>query len=474
MEFDGSDDFDQLVLGTDGNVTMSGALTVAGAITGGSFVVPTGRTATLTVAANDASATVKNQADYVCDGTADNVQIQAALDALPDGGGEVALSEGTFNISAPIEVYKASVSFRNTVLRGRGFGATRIFLSDNSNCNMIEFVGGAQDIGFLYLMDMTLNGNRDNQTSGHGYFSENPAGGGNTYDTRIRNIFFLYCKGSGFYITGGWGVMIDNCITEHHGGAGGVLSGSECFINELHSAANDNNGLQLMGSQLQVSNCRIDNNGQAGLKLQNLANSEITNCFIANWGKISASMHGISMINVDKITMSNLVIKGDGTTKTRRGINCDSGSSDNVISGCIIEDVYTNSIHVDGNNNVITGCHVEKGTDGSRAIQQDGTGNVVEHNYGSDEIATGAYTLQPFGVTTIDSSGGAVTGTLGDGSYIGQIKTIVMTDATNSSTVSVTNHETSDPEVGTFDAVDETWVLLWSGTEWITLQSTCT
>ena len=49
-----------------------------------------------------------------------------------------------------------------------------------------------------------------------------------------------------------------------------------------------------------------------------------------------------------------------------------------------------------------------------------------------------------------------------------------MTDDTNSSTVSVSNHETEDPEIGTFDAIDETWILMWTGTEWVTLKATCT
>ena len=57
---------------------------------------------------------------------------------------------------------------------------------------------------------------------------------------------------------------------------------------------------------------------------------------------------------------------------------------------------------------------------------------------------------------------------------IGDIKTIIMTDQTASSTVSVTNHVTSDPEVFTFDAVDEALVLLWTGTEWVTLYATAT
>ena len=75
---------------------------------------------------------------------------------------------------------------------------------------------------------------------------------------------------------------------------------------------------------------------------------------------------------------------------------------------------------------------------------------------------------------TINSVGGAITGNLKDGSYIGQIVTIVMTEATTSSTISIDKHQTSDPEVATFDAVDETGVFMWTGTEWVTIFATCT
>lgn len=98
---------------------------------------------------------------------------------------------------------------------------------------------------------------------------------------------------------------------------------------------------------------------------------------------------------------------------------------------------------------------------------------ITEVNNRPDTVeqATGTYTIDAGSdVTEIDSSAGAVTATLGSATTVGHIKTIVMTDATNSSTVSVTNHETSDPEVITFNAVDETAVLMWTGTEWITLK----
>ena len=53
----------------------------------------------LFVAASDAMAISTKNADYVCDGTADDVQIQAAIDDLPAAGGTVALSEGTFTLA---------------------------------------------------------------------------------------------------------------------------------------------------------------------------------------------------------------------------------------------------------------------------------------------------------------------------------------------------------------------------------------
>lgn len=48
------------------------------------------------VAASDAPSDWKQRARFVCDGTDDNVQIQAAIDALPASGGRVELSPGNF------------------------------------------------------------------------------------------------------------------------------------------------------------------------------------------------------------------------------------------------------------------------------------------------------------------------------------------------------------------------------------------
>lgn len=67
----------------------------------------------LTVAASDASAQAKADADYICDGVDDQVEIQLALDANHAAGANVNestvyLTEGTFYISAAIKMYSYS------------------------------------------------------------------------------------------------------------------------------------------------------------------------------------------------------------------------------------------------------------------------------------------------------------------------------------------------------------------------------
>ncbi len=72
------------------------------------------------VGASDMGAMRRPHVDYICDGTADNVQIQAAIDALPSSGGTVVLSEGTFNIAATVTWTTSNVRIvgqgRSTVL----------------------------------------------------------------------------------------------------------------------------------------------------------------------------------------------------------------------------------------------------------------------------------------------------------------------------------------------------------------------
>jgi len=87
------------------------------------------RSNTLTVAAS----TWTGQADLFCDGTADDVQIQAAIDRMYDkGGGEVVLTSGKFIVAATIIIKD------NVLLHGSGAG-TVIKPVDNSITTIVDW-----------------------------------------------------------------------------------------------------------------------------------------------------------------------------------------------------------------------------------------------------------------------------------------------------------------------------------------------
>ncbi len=75
--------------------------------------------ASLTIASKDSPN--KQKADYVCDGIADQVEIQKAMDSLPSSGGMIELFEGTFNFSDDLEITKSNVTIkgagRSTILK---------------------------------------------------------------------------------------------------------------------------------------------------------------------------------------------------------------------------------------------------------------------------------------------------------------------------------------------------------------------
>lgn len=67
------------------------------------------------VAASDAPTDIKNVANYICDGTADKVEINLAITAIATLGGKVVLSEGHFYTAAAISVSS------NITIEGQGW-----------------------------------------------------------------------------------------------------------------------------------------------------------------------------------------------------------------------------------------------------------------------------------------------------------------------------------------------------------------
>ncbi len=101
----------------------------------------------MVVAASDAPPLQKLQADYVCDGVTDQVEIQAAITAATAKGGTVALSEGTF------KVVSAITCVQGVAIKGQGKYAT--ILDGTGNAGYVINASGA---GATPIQDFHLEG----------------------------------------------------------------------------------------------------------------------------------------------------------------------------------------------------------------------------------------------------------------------------------------------------------------------------
>jgi len=148
----------------------------------GTNTAPVVRTATVVVAAADAATAAKAQADYVCDGTDDQVEIQAAIDSLPASGGKVVLSEGTYIVNDTIYVPS------NTTIAGYGYNSL-IFLAAGVNKPVLEVGDGAYDAKSSSLTEnvvitrLRVNGN----------VAQNPTLAFGIYLNYVRNVLVDSC-----------------------------------------------------------------------------------------------------------------------------------------------------------------------------------------------------------------------------------------------------------------------------------------
>jgi peptidoglycan/xylan/chitin deacetylase (PgdA/CDA1 family) len=114
------------------------------------------RTATLVVAANDSSAKCKAQADYVCDGVNDEVEIQAAIDALPSTGTRTVKLMGSFvkgNVTAITIPSDTHLELDGKITFG--VVATGAIMFSAATASGISIIGGK------------LDGNGSNQAAGY-------------------------------------------------------------------------------------------------------------------------------------------------------------------------------------------------------------------------------------------------------------------------------------------------------------------
>ena len=169
------------------------------------------------IAASDSSANVRASADYVCDGTADEVQINAAIDALfaertgTGIGGTVRLAPGTYTLAATIGLpYQIS-------LQGAGVYATTLKLGADANCPAITLEGTASK-GFNRIADLYIDCDvTDAMNDTYGIYEDSIQ----TLDVRLDNVMIFYAAKDGIHLTNGaWGHCYNSLIVEYCDGNG--------------------------------------------------------------------------------------------------------------------------------------------------------------------------------------------------------------------------------------------------------------
>lgn len=108
--------------------------------------------------------------DYLCDGTDDQAEIQAAIDAAPASGGEIVLLDGTYQMSAPLTV-KSTV-----VLRGAGMNATILSMKEGAfegeEGAAVILSGSIKDLRLSNFVSGTGSGKFLLKTSGNNVVSD--------------------------------------------------------------------------------------------------------------------------------------------------------------------------------------------------------------------------------------------------------------------------------------------------------------
>lgn len=252
---------------------------------GASGTVTNARPMHVIVASADAPAFVKDYADYICDGTADQTEIIAAVDlaaplqsrnaTMPAGAGQrgkVELSGGRFNLSAPVPmrsgVHITGVGWltelRAVSLVGGGLLTLASAQEHAVQVSHIFFNGNYASGGAGAAIDFDMSAS----TGTSGYPSTSP----DAYH-HLHDLFLDGFKGStrhGIRLrassgSNNRGNIIDRCQVRNITGHGISLeSASDSFISNCHVGTITGNGYNIASGNTKLANCKsfyCDTNG---------------------------------------------------------------------------------------------------------------------------------------------------------------------------------------------------------------------
>lgn len=197
-----------------------------------------------------------------------DVEIQQALDALPDSGGVVVLPRGTITVTRPIAIRRS-----HQTLRGAGT-ATVLRLADNANCPVLIIGEPVNQPGYtvsnVCVDSLFIDGNRYSQQrelwKEHGEGSEIRNNGitvQRVSDSVIENVVAARCRSGGLVTTLGVQRLI--------------VRGLEAFDNEFDGLA------CYATTESQFTNLNLHDNPGAGISLDlNFSGNVVSNAVLTS------------------------------------------------------------------------------------------------------------------------------------------------------------------------------------------------
>jgi len=365
--------------------------------------------ATIVVAASDSYS--RDAANYVCDGVDDQVEIQAAIDALP-GGGKVALLEGQFNISGTI----TTVRYSELVGQGRG---TKITATGPS---VFEAIVLARDSS-VRCFNLTVEA-----ATGEAGARPNGIYANGTYDL-IEDIHIIMPFGQdddgsdvrqcGIVLYGANRSRVINCLVETAVRHGIVVYGCSGFaINGFHTIGNLGCGILVQNSSGDgvISGCYLEGDAIHAIHFEDGWDSLIVGNLLETPSEKAIFLEAVDLITVQgnsiygpvheaihvgatctKVAITGNVVEagaGDGSGH----ILVDAGAVAVVINGNVSKGSLSCGIVVAADHTLVTGNHVSESTE--QGIYVTGDYCSIQNNVIHTAGLEGIYVTSDFALIT--------------------------------------------------------------------------
>lgn len=355
------------------------------------------------VAASD-TPNATSRSDYECDGTADDIQIQAAIDALPAGGGTVLLLEGTFNLVTTITMANSNRligSGWNTIVDVSGWTAAVSSVVMGDRCVLADLkISGSIAPLHDYFEGVFAN---DNCLIQNVWMSN--LGKGITVSDK-DNVHINDCKFDTLKSTSGWSTCVnvtgssctntfinniyaDDCDRgiEIEDGAsnvfcrGGYLKDIVDMTLNVHTHIGEGGCENVLFDGFYLENTSsIDLGGLVGDRAANLTAKNITIVTPINLG---GAVGVVAAVYVDHLVIENIVMSFTGHGRALYARYSDQV----IIKDCkITNDTSIQSILLDGSSNISirdsrfspVGVRLQAGAAGDIVEQVVFDGNYVE------------------------------------------------------------------------------------------------